>query len=99
MPKNLRFGGGNHLIRHGAGFLHPLPPLIWVPLREMPRCKTARTPSRSTKSALAGACFRLTDGAPNLIGRRRHRNVADAKLTQGVEDGADHAGRRRRGAA
>src|SRR3984957_13712906 len=43
--------------------------------------------------------FGLLNRRPNRIGRRRHRYVADTELAQGIEDGADHDGGRRRGAA
>jgi len=52
------------------------------------------------KSAPRGLLrFGLLDRRPDGIGRRRHGYVADAELAQGIEDGADHDGGRRRGAA
>src|SRR5262249_12174692 len=50
--------------------------------------------------SLRGRRFlRLLDRRPDGIGRRRHRNLAHAERPQGVENAADHDGRRRGGAA
>src|SRR5262249_36783472 len=43
--------------------------------------------------------FRILDGLPDGIGRRRHLDVADAVVAQRVDDAADDHGERRRGAA
>src|SRR5580693_9561675 len=81
-----------------VGMMPHRPRIKYRPGRERLRAQAVpcdRAPKR--RSALLR--FGLPDRRPYGVGRRRHRDVADAELAQGIEDGADHDGGRRRGAA